>query len=59
MTDPNQLLWNHAIDNENWVEAERLQRLSEGLGNASVEAAQTSLTNIRLSEEVKPLISEI
>lgn len=25
MTDPNQLAWNQAIDNENWAEAERLQ----------------------------------
>jgi hypothetical protein len=27
MTDPNQLLWNHAVENEDWEEAAHLQEL--------------------------------
>lgn len=40
-TDPNQLLWNQAVSDENWPEAQRLQRLAASAGQvASSEGVQ-------------------
>ena len=38
MTELTELLWCHAVDNEDWTEAARLERLARGLGQPSIEA---------------------
>lgn len=31
MTEPNELLWSHAVETEDWPEAARLERLAAGM----------------------------
>lgn len=52
MTDPNLMLWNQAIEDENWPEAERIRQLAEGIGPMTTKPS-TQLEQLAPTQEVE------